>query len=214
MRVFRRTWHQQAKPEPAQAKTALGSVLQIGNTPLYKSPLYEGRCTAAPSVRIKDESVNAGGTFKVRARETLLVDLEFRYSSSSRETGCLEQVEQESVKVGIVQVTSGNSGVILGELAKRHSLAKVKFEVVNIVSKDLPRSIKKALGKCSHIVEVDLASGMLGPAELLEIAHKKTGIPLTRIHHVETTIHPDGYPKIISEIAAAGVKPRYVFCPG
>ncbi len=224
--------------------------MQIGNTPFYRSPFYEGRCKNGPEVWVKDESTNMGGTFKARAREILLLHLKLSYSRRMRrdpaeaadgtnaraeEPKATDQpktaksyigsismqiltrpllCQEESITVGIVQITSGNSGLVLGELAQKHSSEKVRFEVVNIISKDLPPSVKRTLRKCSHVVEVDLSAGILGPTELLELAHKKTGIQLDRIHHVETITHLGGYPEIISEVADAGVKPRYVFCPG
>lgn len=173
------------------------SQLRIGRTPLFKSIELSGRYSHA-QVWVKDESKNPFGTFKDRRCAALLE----RYRS-----------EQQTI---FVHITAGNSGYSLGMLAREEEerIGK-KSVVINIVPKGISSVIKRKLGTCSIVHEMDLTEKVISRDEMITIARRLVDYTGSEscIHSVEDFGFVDGYGRIIDEIAETNLRPKYIFCP-
>lgn len=172
-------------------------VLKIGETPLEKSIEMCGRCNGA-IVYIKREDKNPFGTFKDRRCAALL------------------EKYKDKRQIVFVQITNGNSGYSLGMLAQeKKDRSGQDIKVVNLISKNTPAVIKERLRKCSIIRELDISKNIITSDEMKTIAKEATGYngPEENILNVEDYSLENGYSNIIKEIAASGIKPKYIFCP-
>ncbi|VVC04165.1 Pyridoxal-phosphate dependent enzyme [Candidatus Bilamarchaeum dharawalense] len=181
--------------------------LRIGHTPLREYHQISGLCHRA-KVFIKDESANEiSGTHKDRRCEALLATI---------------KPDESAV---LVHITCGNSGLSTGELTKQLAESEGKdwkdfrIQVVNIVSKDIPRVVKDRLRECSIVHEMDLSKHEVTQEEMREIARKLTSCSDEQIRMVESYKLPQGYGNIVHEIqedlAAKGITlpPTHLICP-
>ncbi|MFH1520806.1 MAG: PLP-dependent lyase/thiolase [Candidatus Micrarchaeota archaeon] len=169
--------------------------LRVGHTPLHKSIELCGRCNGA-QVLVKREDRNPFSTFKDRRCAALLE------STNNRN------------QVAFVQITTGNSGYSLGMMAEAEARKTGReIKVVNIIPRNLSPVIKAKLESCSIVYEMDLTDHIVTPDEMRAIAKQLTNFDEVKIEMVESYGLVDGYRQIVREIAADGVKPRYIFCP-
>ena len=136
--------------------------LKVGGTPLRDVPQLSGRYGCR--VLLKDESVNeASGTFKDRRNAALL--LEDRNVPDKR---------------WYIHITSGNQGFSLGRLCsvynKEEGYASGRErQVLNVVDRRVPDSIKRTLSGFGRIYEVDLRRTHIPNNVLEEIGRQVIG---------------------------------------
>ncbi|MBU0532338.1 PLP-dependent lyase/thiolase [Candidatus Micrarchaeota archaeon] len=167
----------------------------VGRTPLLKSIELCGKCKGA-TVLVKDESKNPFGTFKDRRCAALL------------------ELHASKPEVIFVHVTSGNSGYSLGMMAKQwETETGHKRTVVNIVPKGTSKTIIERLKACSLVHEMEVGKRLITQEEMHRIARELSGHEGEHVVGVEDYGLEGGYRQIIGEIADAGIKPEYIFCP-
>ncbi len=171
-------------------------------TRLHQSTELSGRCNGA-RVFVKREDLH-------------------QFSSTVKDRRSTALVEKRSGKTTVfVQITSGNSGLSIGEIVK--DKADPNMKVVNIVDKKMPKKMKERLRTCSIVVEMDLSKGIISDDEKIDIAKRAVGTETCdeNIILVDEQRLQDGYRQIVDEIRdqlpevslEEVQKPNYIFCP-
>src|SRR3989338_5534791 len=142
-----------------------------GNTPLVKNDELSKKFGFA--VLIKDERKNPFGTFKDRRREIII-----------------KKEKDEQVDT-LVLITSGNAGYSLGRFSQG-----TKIRIVNIIDKNLKKSVKEELKKYGKIIEVNLSEKILKPEEVISLARQNDDEVILNV----TNGFHEGYEKIVEEI--------------
>jgi len=191
-------------------KTAAAALVRpkIGMTPLYEST--ELSSMYKTHVNVKDENGNRISNTAKDRRNLALID-----------------TYRDMESTVFVQITAGNSGMSMAKLitqflAEQENLGKIR-KVVNIVSKNMPSKIKKALcGADSEIVEMDLDDHLITIPEMMEIARnavkRKWGLGIQDHDVIPVEQHGirGGYDEIAKEIYDAfinGTRPARIFVP-
>jgi len=120
---------------------------KAGNTPLIKSNELAKRFGF--SILIKDESKNPFGTFKDRRSELVIKKAKDEHADT------------------LVLITSGNAGYSLERFSEGTSI-----RIVNIVDKNLEKSIKDELKKYGEVIEADLSDEILKPEDVISLARQ------------------------------------------
>lgn len=153
-----------------------------GNTPLVKNGELAQKFGFA--ILIKDESKNPFGTWKDRRGEIIL-----------------HKAKEEQVDT-LVLITSGNAGYSLGRFSQGTNI-----RIVNIVDKNLKKSIKDELKKYGEVIEVNLSEKILKPEEVTTLARQNDE---EVIWDVTNGFH-EGYEKIVEEVKQAN--PNFIILP-
>lgn len=153
-----------------------------GNTPLAKNEELSQKFGFA--VLIKDESKNPFGTFKDRRSELII-----------------KRAKDEQVDT-LVLITSGNAGYSIGRFSQGTNI-----RIVNIVDKNLKKSIKDELKKYGELIEVSLSEKILKPEEVITLARQNDE---EVIWDVTNGFH-EAYEKIVEEIKQAN--PNFIILP-
>lgn len=153
-----------------------------GNTPLIKNNELSKKFKV--NIFIKDESKNPFGTLKDR-RSKLIIKKAIKECTDT-----------------LVLITSGNAGYSLGRFSRR-----INIRIVNIVDKNLKKSIKKELKKYGEIIEVDLSKKILNPEEVISLVRQYDE---EVIWDVTNGFH-EAYEKIIEETKKEN--PNFIILP-
>lgn len=158
-----------------------------GNTPLLKIKKLSKRFRQN-NLFIKDESKNPFGTYKDRSSELMV-------KKAMKE--CIDK---------LVTITSGNAGYALGKFAEGTGI-----KMVNVVDKNLKKSIKEKLKKVSYkLIEIDLSKKIWTPEEIVAMARENSKEVIwdatDGFHEYQM-----GYVKIIEEIK--NKKPNFIVTP-
>ena len=135
---------------------------------------------------LKDESINPSGTIKDRRNKFIISRADALHVDK------------------LVNITSGNNGYSLGNLAR-----KTNIKVVSIIDKNVPVRIKKKLQQvCYDVIELNLYSKYLLPEDTVSYARENDQEVIWDV----TNGYEDGYEAVIKEIYNK-VTPDYIVVP-